>query len=93
MDWGALGRSDQDRGAGGVEGLGEEFEFKGGAAEGATALLGTLDAGVASGGEGTDRFIVDGDLHVEVFPEVVGAGREAGGELERVAMGRTMTLL
>src|SRR5713101_7913850 len=58
-------------GAGGKV-FGGEVEPESGAGEVATAFIGAEDVRLAGRREGPEFFVVAGDLHVEIFPEVIG---------------------
>jgi hypothetical protein len=57
-------------GAGGKV-FGGEVELESGASEGAAAVLGAEEIGLTVRREGFELLVIAGDLHVEVFPEVI----------------------
>lgn len=75
----AFGRSDEDGGGSRGERFSKELKFDGGSGQGAAALIGALHVGMPSRSKWPHRFFIDRGLHVEVFPEIVGTGRETGG--------------
>src|SRR6266404_1012589 len=75
----ALGRNNVDSGGAGGKGLGGEVELESGARNFATAVIGADEVGMAGRREGPELFVVAGDLHIEILPEVIGAGDEAVG--------------
>jgi len=75
----ALRRIYVDDGGAGGKIFGVEVELESGAGEFATAFIRAEDIRLAGRGEGPELFVVAGDLHVEVFPEVIGTGDEAAG--------------
>ncbi len=59
--------------------FGGKIELEGGAGDLATAFIGAEEIRMAGRREGPELFVVAGDLHVEVFPEVIGTRDEAVG--------------
>jgi hypothetical protein len=74
-----LGRVYVNRGGAGGKNVGGEVELESGAGDLTTAVIGADEVGMAGRREGPDLFIVARDLHVEIFPEVIGTGDEAVG--------------
>src|SRR6266704_3971161 len=75
----ALRGIDVNGGGAGGKVFGGKIELEGGAGDLATAFLGAEEIRMAGRREGPELFVVAGDLHVEVFPEVIGTRDEAVG--------------
>ena len=65
-------------GAGGKV-FGGEVELESGASELATAFIGAEDIRLAGRRKGPELLVVTGDLHIEIFPEVIGTWGETAG--------------
>jgi hypothetical protein len=59
--------------------FGGEIELESGAGEGAAAVLGAQEIGLTVRREGFELLVIAGDLHVEIFPEVIRTRGEASG--------------
>jgi hypothetical protein len=59
--------------------FGVEVELESGAGEFATAFIRAEEIRLAGRGERPELFVAAGDLHVEIFPEVIGTRDEAVG--------------
>jgi hypothetical protein len=83
----AFGRIHVYGGGAGGKVFGREVELKSGAGERAAAVLGADEIGLAGRRESPKLFVVAGDLHVEVFPEVIGTRDQADGRTGAGARG------
>ena len=75
----ALWGSDVDGGGAGGKGFDGEIKLQRGTCERAAAVLGADEIRLAHRGEGPQLLVFAGDLNVEICPEIIGTGDEAGG--------------
>src|SRR5229473_6943348 len=68
-----------DGGGAGGKVFGGEVEPESGAGDLAAPVIGADEIGMAGRREGPELFVVARDLHVEIFPEVIGTRNQAGG--------------
>ena len=75
----ALWGSDVDGGVAGSKVFDREIKLQRGTCDGAAAVLGADEIGLAHRGEGPQLLVFAGDPDVEICPEIIGTGDEAGG--------------